>query len=226
MTTRLAVIPARGGSTRLKDKNIYPLGGKPLIRWMTEAVIASNCFDKVLISTDSDAIFAAVADLNVERHSRPKSHATVTATALNAMLNLMENSETKYDEFAYFLPTCPFVSADDIRAGSQLLSKDVDFTISMTQIPETIQLACVMKNDWVLPVFDNLEAGLTNSKFIKKYYKPSGAFYMGKWDKIVANKNFFKGNVKGVLVPPERSVDINNINDIKFAESLLDFLNV
>ena len=225
MTTRLAVIPARGGSTRLKDKNIHPLGGKPLIRWMTEAVIESGCFDKVLISTDSDAIFAAVADLNVERHSRPAGHATVTATALNAMLNLMENSETKYDEFAYFLPTCPFVSANDIKAGSQLLSEEVDFTISMTQIPETIQLACVMKNNWVLPVFDNLEAGLTNSKFIKKYYKPSGAFYMGKWDKIVANKNFFKGNVKGVLVPPERSVDINNINDIKFAESLLEFLN-
>ena len=216
----LAVIPARGGSTRLKDKNIYPLGGKPLIRWTTEAVVNSGVFDKVLISTDSDAIFDAVKDLPVERHVRPVNHATVTATALNAMLNLMENQEEEYDTFAYFLPTCPFVSSEDIKKGFLNLS-GVDFSVSMTEIPETIQLACVMKNGWVLPVFDNLEAGLTNSKFIKKYYKPSGAFYMGRWNKILENRNFFKGNVKGVLIPPERSVDINNIQDIQFAESIL-----
>ena len=220
--TSLAVIPARGGSTRLKDKNIYPLGGKPLIRWTTEAVVNSGVFDKVIISTDSDPIFEAVRDLPVERHSRPSEHATVTATALNAMLDLMNNTKEKYTHFSYFLPTCPFVSSEDIKNGFDSMDDDVDFCISMTEIPETIQLACVMKGDWVLPVFDNLEAGLTNSKFIKKYYKPSGAFYMGKWDKILQHKNFFKGNVKGVLIPPERSVDINNLQDIRYAETILD----
>jgi CMP-N-acetylneuraminic acid synthetase len=220
--TNLAVIPARGGSTRLKDKNIYPLGGKPLIRWMTEAVVASGCFDKILVSTDSDAIFNAVEDLPVERHVRPDEHATVTATALSAMLNLMEEQDEKYEVFSYFLPTCPFVSPKDIKAGFKNLNdKDVDFSISMTQIPETIQLACVMKDNWVLPIFDNLECGLTNSKFIKKYYKPSGAFYFGHWDKILTYRNFFKGNVKGVMIPAERSVDINSKTDIDYAEQIL-----
>ena len=102
---KLAVIPARGGSTRLKDKNIYPLGGKPLIRWTTESVINSGCFDKIIISTDSDRIFEAVQDLPVERHMRPKNHATVKATALDAMINLMENESEHYDVFSYFLPT-------------------------------------------------------------------------------------------------------------------------
>lgn len=218
----LAVIPARGGSTRLKNKNIHPLGGKPLIRWTTEAVLNSGVFDKVLISTDSDEIFNAVSDLNVERHYRPEEHATVTATALNAMLNLMEDQVEKYDVFAYFLPTCPFVSPSDIKAGyDNLMSDEVNFSVSMTEIPETIQLACVMKEGWVMPVFDNLEAGLTNSKFIKKYYKPSGAFYFGKWNKIIEHKNFFKGNVKGIMIPKERSVDINNFEDIVYAESIL-----
>jgi len=91
----------------------------------------------------------------------------------------------------------------------------------MTQIPETIQLACVMSGDNVLPIFDNLECGLTNSKFIKKYYKPSGAFYMGWWDTLKQTQNFFKGNVRGVIIPPERSVDINTLEDIKYAELLL-----
>lgn len=222
MMTRLAVIPARAGSTRLKDKNIYPLGGKPLIRWMVEAVVNSECFDKIIVSTDSDLIFDTVKDLPVDRHVRPYQHATVKATALDAMINLMETIEEDYDEFAYFLPTCPFVSPNDIFQGISLLSSTVDFVVSMTEIPETIQLACLMKNGWVMPVFDNIECGLTNSKFIKKYYKPSGAFYIGKWDKILEHKNFFKGNVKGVVIPPERSVDINTFQDIKYAEVLLD----
>ena len=219
---RLAVIPARGGSTRLKDKNIYPLSGLPLIRWMTKSVVESNCFDKIYISTDSDKIFEVVSDLPVCRHMRPESHATVRATVLNAMVDLMENEEEKFDTFSYFLPTCPFVSSEDILKGVSMLTEDIDSVVSMTEIPETIQLACNMKNGWVLPVFDNLEAGLTNSKFIKKYHKPSGAFYMGWWDKIIVNRNFFKGDVKGVIIPKERSVDINSLEDILYAESILE----
>lgn len=216
----LAVIPARGGSTRLKDKNIYPLKGKPLIRWITETVVNSNCFKKVLVSTDSDQIFDTVSDLSVERHVRPEAHATTKSTVLDAMIDLMQ-AETGYDSFAYFLPTCPFVSVEDIQKGVEILSnRKCDSVVSMTKIPETIQLACVMSDDNVLPVFDNLEAGLTNSKFIKTYYKPSGAFYMGLWNYLLENKNFFKRSTKGVIIPPKRSVDINTIEDIKYAESI------
>ena len=223
----LAVIPARGGSTRLKDKNIATLKGKPLIRWVVEAVIKSDVFDHVLISTDSDEIFDAVEDLPVFRHERPESHATVTATALDAMLDIIDgwglyfNNQDQYDTFSYFLPTCPFISPDDISAGMNLLEDSPHATVvSMTEIPETIQLACLMKDGWVLPVFDNLECGLTNSKFIKKYYKPSGAFYMGHTAKIKEDRNFFVGDVKGIIIPPERSVDINTAQDLMYAESM------
>ena len=218
----LAVIPARGGSTRLKDKNIYPLNGKPLIRWITETVVNSNRFEKVLISTDSDEIFDAVSDLAVERHIRPEAHATTKATVLDAMIDLMQD-QTGYNSFAYFLPTCPFVSVTDIQKGVEILADGhCDSVVSMTEIPETIQLACLMSQDnSVLPVFDNLEAGLTNSKFIKKYYKPSGAFYMGLWNYLLENKNFFKISTKGVIIPPERSVDINTLQDLKYAESII-----
>jgi len=221
----LAVIPARGGSTRLKDKNIYPLKGKPLIRWMVEAVVETKLFEKVLVSTDSDEIFDATMGLGVKRHYRPDEHATTKATVLDAMLNVMECHgwvREKYDAFAYFLPTCPFISSDDIKKGFEILRDGkCDSVVSMTEIPETIQLACLMSQDSdVLPVFDNIECGLTNSKFIKKYYKPSGAFYMGSWEYLLRNRNFFKGRTKGVVIPPERSVDINTIQDIKYAESL------
>ena len=150
---------------------------------MTETVVESGCFEKVLISTDSDEIFNTVSDLPVQRHVRPEAHATTKATVLDAMIDLMQG-QSGFNAFAYFLPTCPFVSVDDIKKGFEILANgQCDSVVSMTEIPETIQLACLMSQDnSVLPVFDNLEVGLTNSKFIKKYYKPSGAFYMGLWN--------------------------------------------
>jgi CMP-N-acetylneuraminic acid synthetase len=218
----LAVIPARGGSTRLVDKNITLLGSKPLIRWITESVIESNCFDKVVISTDSDKIFDCVSDLDVERHERPEDHATTRATVLNAMINLMENYE-RHDIFSYFLPTCPFITAAQIAMGFDMLEEyRCDSVISMTKMQDTVQLACLMQDDHVLPVFDNLEAGLTNSKFIKQYYKPSGAFYMGYWDSILRDKNFFVGDTRGVVIPTDNSIDINTKTDIQLAEAILN----
>ena len=47
-----AIIPARRGSKRLKDKNIKLLCGKPMISWTIEAAIKSKCFNEILISTN------------------------------------------------------------------------------------------------------------------------------------------------------------------------------
>lgn len=221
----LAVIPARAGSARLKNKNIYPLLSKPLIRWITEAVYVSDCFAKIMISTDSDLIYDAVSDLPVMRHYRTQDLATARATVVDAIIQLMQNMQEEYDAICYFLPTCPFITAKDIRAGVQKLA-DCDTVVSMTYIQETIQLACLINGDQVLPIYDNIECGLTNSRYIKKYYKPSGAFYMGKWDHVLANKNFFRGNVKGVIIPAERSIDINDIMDIYYAEAVYNNMRV
>lgn len=220
MVTKVAVIPARGGSTRFKNKNIALLGGKPLICWTVEAVLNSGVFDDVYISTDSDKIFDAVKHLNVKRHFRPEHHATTRATVLDAMIDLMQNIP-KYDIFAYFLPTCPFIKSDSIKEGISMLDDYTDSVVSVSYYEEPIQLACIKKNDYIIPIFDNLTSGLTNSKFIQKYVKPNGGFYISKWDNLLNNKNFFKGNVKGVEIPNDILVDIDYESDLKKAEFMI-----
>lgn len=220
MPTKVAVIPARGGSTRFKDKNIALLGGKPLICWSVEAVLNSGEFDDVYVSTDSDKIFDAVKHLNVKRHIRPEQYATTRATVLDAMMDLMETIP-KYDIFAFFLPTCPFIESMSIKNGVAMLDDDTDSVVSVSYYEEPIQLACIKKGEYIIPVFDNLTAGLTNSKFIQKYVKPNGGFYMSKWDNLLHERNFFKGSVKGVEIPHERLVDIDYEYDLKKAEFML-----
>jgi len=163
LETKVAIIPARGGSTRLKDKNIRLLGGKPLIQWMVEAVLDSGEFDDVYVSTDSDKIFDAVKHLNVKRHVQPAQNATVKATALNSMIDVM-NDIPKYDVFAYFLPTCPFLESKYIKDGVSKLSDTVDYLVSVSYYEEPVQLACIKKDDDIIPVFDNLTAGCDECK--------------------------------------------------------------
>tara|TARA_Y100000389_G_scaffold191542_1_gene217878 strand:- start:657 stop:1343 length:687 start_codon:yes stop_codon:yes gene_type:complete len=219
MLTKVAIIPARGGSTRFKDKNIALLGGKPLICWSVEAVLNSGEFDDVYVSTDSDKIFDAVKHLNVKRHIRPEQHATTKATVLDAMLDLMDNIP-KYDVFAFFLPTCPFIKSESIKQGIKMLDAATDSVVSVSYYEEPIQLACIKRGDNIIPIFDNLTAGLTNSKFIQKYVKPNGGFYISHWNKLLEHKNFFKGNVKGVEISNKLLVDIDYEHDLQMAELL------
>jgi CMP-N,N'-diacetyllegionaminic acid synthase len=220
MCTKVAIIPARGGSTRLPNKNVLPLANKPLIRWITEAVIESNEFDDIYISTDSDIIFNAVSDLQVKRHFRKPEHATTTSTVLTAMIDLM-NDIPRYDIFAYFLPTCPFLKSEYISQGIEQLTDEVDSVISVSYYEEPIQLACIkQKDNTIVPIFDNLTAGLTNSKYIQKYVKPNGGFYMSHWTTLLEHQNFFKGHVKGIEIPNECLVDIDYAHDLKMAEIL------
>jgi len=214
------VIPARGGSTRLKGKNIHPVAGKPLIQYTIEAVLEADCFDHVLVSTDSPDIADIAKGLGVEVYDRPDEYAGSRVTVVDALLAMMEEPDP-YDIFAYFLPTCPFRNAEDIKEGVALLTEEVDSVISISEYSEPPQLALLKKGDDIIPMFDNLKAGLTNSLYMTKNYKKNGGYYMGWWNRIVENRNFFTGNIKGFEIPKNRIVDIDDKFDITFAELVL-----
>jgi len=63
---KLAVIPARGGSTRIPRKNIRTFIDKPIVAYSIEAAIASKLFDRVIISTDDEEIADISRELAAE----------------------------------------------------------------------------------------------------------------------------------------------------------------
>ncbi|MDB4618585.1 2-C-methyl-D-erythritol 4-phosphate cytidylyltransferase, partial [Akkermansiaceae bacterium] len=56
MKKKVAIIPARGGSKRIPRKNIREFCGRPMIEWSIEAALKSDCFDRVIVSTDSEEV--------------------------------------------------------------------------------------------------------------------------------------------------------------------------
>jgi CMP-N-acetylneuraminic acid synthetase len=220
--SNIAVIPARGGSTRLKDKNIYNLGGRPLIYWTIDAVLKSECFDRIIVSSDSSVILTKVFSFyrsSIELHKRPLEQATKQAKVLDAMLNIVDTTDSNI--FGYFLPTCPFRNKDHIIEGYSLLSDSVDSVVSVVPYSEPIQLAGSLNGEFFEPYFDNLQENKTNSLFMDKYYRPNGGFYMAHTYYLRHHRNFFVGKTKGYVMDKIYSHDINDSYDMVIADTIL-----
>ena len=120
----LALVPARGGSKRIPDKNIRVLGDKPLIHWTIDTARQAAVFVDVLVSTDSPAI-AEVARARgaLVPWLRPAELATDTATSMGVCLHALDWYEATHgtvDGLMLLQPTSPFRSAATIRRGVDL----------------------------------------------------------------------------------------------------------
>ena len=63
---KIAIIPARGGSKRIPLKNIRSFRGTPMIGWSIQAAQKSECFDRIIVSTDNDEIANIALSLGAE----------------------------------------------------------------------------------------------------------------------------------------------------------------
>jgi CMP-N-acetylneuraminic acid synthetase len=233
----LALIPARAGSKRLADKMLRRLGGKTLVQWAVESVLASGCFQRVIVSSDADAILDAVLEYPVEARRRPADLATDTATTMQVLRDVMEHPErhpahprsqrsgdhTPFDVVALCQPTTPFRTGDDVRATCQLLRGDVDAAIALmaAPIPPQRSFAVDAAGICVIPDDSPLRQGRTRKQSYQDMYTPNGAVYVSRRQHLLTHGSFFAGKVAGYVMPRERSLDIDDELDWKMAELLL-----
>ena len=83
----VAIIPARGGSKGITDKNLQPVGGIPLIARAIHSALASKSIDEVYVSTDSDRIAEAARSAGAGVITRPDDISGDTASSESAILN-------------------------------------------------------------------------------------------------------------------------------------------
>lgn len=223
----LAIIPARGGSKRLANKNLKPLNNKPLISYTIDTALESSIFEKIILSSDSDEILSVVDCFeNITKHKRADSLSGDKVKVIDLVLALArEKSSNSFDIIALLLPTCPFRSCDDLRSGLAMLTEDYESVVSLTEFEFPHAMATTLAEDKsLIPVFDpsSLITGNTRSQDHNPVYRPNGAFYMAWRERLFENGNFFAGKSRGYIMPRIRSVDIDNEIDFRYAEFLLN----
>lgn len=115
----LAIIPARGGSKGLPNKNILPLLGHPLIAYSIKAALDARLIHRVIVSTDSDRIAGVALDYGAEvPFKRPDAYAQDMSTDLEVFehaLQWLQLNEGYVPDFVVQLrPTSPVRRATDI----------------------------------------------------------------------------------------------------------------
>lgn len=214
----LAIIPARGGSKRLPNKNLSLLGGKPLVSHTIEAAINSDNVTDVLVSSDSEKILDVASKYKgVIGHKREQHLSTDTSTALELVEYIFLNSK-KYDFITLMLPTCPFRTSAHLDDGFGRIEEDDDGVVSLTTVDFPIALIVDIEKQYInLDENSALITGNTRSQNHKVKYRPSGGFYISRWDSFNQYRNFWKGNVKYYIMDILDSVDIDTFEDLKYA---------
>ena len=223
---RLCIIPARGGSKRLPRKNIKLLCGKPLVFYTIDAVLKSKIFDKVIFTSDDDEILNTVSTNYtlpiLETIKRPKKLASDTSKVIDTVVYF---ADVNYDQTWLTLPTSPLKTSKDFISSSHLLENKVDSVISYTEMefPPTLGLTAghagrLFDYDSTLP----WQNGNSRSQDHPTVYRPNGAIY-GSWtNRLLNNKNYYKGIVKGHFMPRNRSIDIDTQFEFDLAEFLMN----
>ena len=220
----IAIIPARGGSKRLPDKNIKMLGGKPLVNHTIEAALNSKSISSVMVSSDSEEILNIASSYSeVMIHRREDSLASDTATALELVENIYLNLDDEYRFITLMLPTCPFRNSEHLDEGFGLLEDSDDGVISVTSYEFPITLN-VPVNEHYIQLSENspLITGNTRSQNHKPSYRPNGGFYISRWSSFEKNRNFWKGDEKYYFMNRIDSIDIDDQIDLDFANMILN----
>ena len=221
----VAVIPARGGSKGIPHKNIQPLGGKPLLAWSVETARSVPAVDRTIVSTDDDAVAAVAQRFGAEVYRRPPRLATDTALVVDALRDLIGTLRAEGEAAGIMLllePTCPLRSAGDIRACINLLvTQDKDAVATFRDAALNPHRAWTLTGDVPGSFIPGVDPWLPRQS-LPRAYQLNGAVYCFRPDRMPpSGASLLFGNAGAVVMPAERSVDIDSATDFLVAEQLL-----
>jgi len=226
----VAVIPARGGSKRIPNKNIKLFCGKPMIAYSIEATKNTGIFDRIIISTDSKEIASIAKEFGAEvPFIRPVKLADdfigTDAVILHALKWLMEDGE-KIDYICCIYATAPFVKAEYIIKGYNILcDKHAASCFSVTTYSFPIFRSLKISNQGRLEMFWPEHRG-ARSQDLPEAYHDAGQFYWADAKKYLKEKQFYSKNAVPVVLPRYLVQDIDTLEDWETAEKMYSVLQM
>lgn len=224
MTTRIAIIPARGGSKRIPRKNIKLFCAKPMIAWSIDAALQSGCFDQVIVSTDDQEIAEVArqygATVPFMRPAELSDDHTGTVPVIQHAIEWVNAQGQPVEQACCLYATAPFVSAEDINRGLDILNAtQSDYAFSVTSYAFPIQRAIRLNDEGRVQMF-NPEHFNTRSQDLEEAFHDAGQFYWGTADAWLQGRMIFGTGSVPVPLPRHRVQDIDTPEDWVRAEWL------
>lgn len=221
--TVLAIIPARGGSKGIPQKNIRKVGGKPLIAWTIEESRKSKYIDRIILSSEDEEIIKVAESLNCEvPFVRPPELAADDTLGIEPILHAIKALPEKYHYVVMLQPTSPLRLAEDIDGCIEMCAgRNATACVSVTE-PEKSPywMYTLDAADHLVPVTD---MGYTTSRRqdLPITYALNGAVYVADAEWVSEHRTFLAPETIAFVMPAERSWDVDTELDLKLCELLL-----
>lgn len=230
----LCVIPAREGSKTIPQKNIRIVAGKPLVTYTIEAILKSNAFDRVILSTDSEMIVDVVRRYNREievpflRNAELASDAVSLVEVSKDAMKFFDEIGERYDIIFSVQPTNPFTTTETLVQAKEVMNQErCDSVVTVTKIQHYHPFRAYRlerESEVLVPLTE-----YTTEKFLQKQDRPdaygfTGALY-GRKRKLLEywnGRDFGLGKVAiGIKVSQEEGFEIDTPFDMEIFESLM-----
>jgi N-acylneuraminate cytidylyltransferase len=221
----IAVIPARGGSKSVPGKNIRDLGGKPLLAWSIEVAQQVTEIDRIIVSTDDMAIGSIALARGAEVYPRPSHLATDEALVIDAIKDLYGTLQKEGEPCEWMIllePTCPLRTADDVRECLHLIGQGRYDSVATFKDADLNPHRAWRLVDDVPEVFIPGAIPWLPRQKLPKAYQLNGAVYVFRASLVAQEaRAILVGRMGAVLMPRERSQDIDDSVDFQIVEALL-----
>lgn len=225
MEKRLAIIPARGGSKGVPNKNLRKIGGLTLTAHAIKCAKETGLFDAIVVSSDSHEILSDAEDHGAETVKRPKDLASDSANIVDAVLHVLKVFEEKglhFTSVALLEPSSPLRTPKMVtEVINQLGEYDSAFSVSQvdTKFHPSKQFQ-LSDTGLATPVCPHLKQPV-NRQTIAKSFIRNGACYGFKVESFLEHLQILCGNTKGVISNTPL-VNIDTEGDMIRAQGILE----
>jgi CMP-N,N'-diacetyllegionaminic acid synthase len=223
----LALIPARGGSVTLPRKNVLPFCGRPLIAYSINAARdAGATIDRIIVSTDDREIAKISRECGAEvPFMRPPELArsdTPSLLVVQHALAFLEEEGQRYDWVLLLQPTSPLRTGDDIVHAFEVAQEpETTAVVGITTVANAHPVKLKLIVDGILkPYLGGTLVSQRRQDFGFDVYTTNGAIYLTRRDVLMQQDSFFGVCPRPLVMPPERSFDIDTGLDFEISEVL------
>ena len=221
----VAIIPARGGSKTIPNKNVLSVAGIPLIAYTIRAAQKSKSITRLIVSTDDNRISEISKEYGAEVIIRPRDISGDFASSESAILHVLEvlgKEENYFPFFTVFLQcTAPLITADDIdKTIEKLISTKADTAFSSVPFHYFLWKSNLNDGNYVEGINHNKTRRLLRQQKQEEYLE-NGSVYVMKTDMFLEEKHRFFGKTASYLIKNHSSMEIDEPDDLIIAEVLL-----
>lgn len=221
MSNDIAIIPARYGSRRIPLKNIRNFDGLPVIAYSIKAALDSGCFDRVVVSTDSEEIAAIARDHGAET---PFLRNAKLSDDFSSIADVVRDGIIQIGADADLLASCccifaaaPLLAASVlIRAKKDLSASGAPYIVPVVQFSHPPSRALFVEDHGqLLPAFNDDYRARTQDH--RTAYHDAGQFYYGQISAWIERKPVLGHESRALILNRTEAVDIDDDEDWEFA---------